>query len=90
MLATSVIPCIVYIDTSGKDILEIIKMLEEVFNLLNICNHANNAVTDFVKIIHSVYDDLPNIQIITLPSITAGMKYVYITLTAFYHVLFLT
>ena len=63
-------------------------MLEEVFNLLNICNHANNAVTDFVKIIHSVYDDLPNIQIITLPSITAGMRHIYITLIAFYHVLF--
>ena len=49
-------------------------MLEEVFNLLNICNHSNNAVTDFIRIIHSIYDDVPDIQIISLPSITAGMK----------------
>ena len=50
-------------------------MLEEVFNLLNICNHSNNVVTDFIKIIHSIYDDVPDIQIISLPSITAGIKH---------------
>ena len=78
-LATILFPsysCIVYrTDTSGKDIYEVIKMLEEVFNLLNICNHSNNVVTDFIKIIHSIYDDVPDIQIISLPSITAGIKH---------------
>ena len=61
-------------DTDGKEYYQIIKMLEEVFNLLNICNHANNAIADFIKIGHSIYDDLPDIQIISLPSITAGKK----------------
>ena len=47
-------------------------MLEELFNLLNICNHGDNALKEFIKIIHSIYDDLPDIQMISLPSITAG------------------
>ena len=49
-------------------------MLEELFNLLNICNHGDNAVKEFIKIIHSIYDDLPDVQMISLPSITAGYK----------------
>lgn len=61
------------VDVTGKDLHHITKMLEEVFNLLNICNHAGHAVTGFIKIIHSIYDDLPSIQAISLPSITAGM-----------------
>ena len=69
-----ILPCVACVDTTGKDIYEVIKMLEEVFNLLNICNHANNVVTDFITIIHSIYDDVPDIQMISLPSITAGMK----------------
>lgn len=65
----------VFVDTTGKDVFEVVKMLEELFNLLNICNHADNAVSEFIKIFHSIYDDLPNIQMIGLPSITAGMKH---------------
>ena len=57
---------------------EVVKMLEELFNLLNICNHADNVVNEFIKIIHSIYDDLPNIQMISLPSITAGIE-LYLT-----------
>ena len=72
------------VDTSGKDVYEVIKMLEEVFNLLNICNHTNNVVTDFIRIIHSIYDDVPDIQIITLPSITAGMAKLYSIIFIFF------
>lgn len=67
-------------------------MLEELFNLLNICNHGDNAVKEFIKIIHSIYDDLPDVQMISLPSITAGYKIIvfyYFCDSVIFHNLFI-
>jgi len=48
------------------------KLLEDIFNLLNICNHSNNTVDSFINIIRSIYDVLPKVHMISLLSITAG------------------
>ena len=47
-------------------------MLQEILNLLNICSPSDNMLQKILNLIFVILEQMPNVHLITLPTITAG------------------